>query len=184
MEIAVAPNPVRPPANSRPEPASASESGSGFATAVDATLAGTDGTSAKKGAPPPNGNGTPNLTSPIFAPDILVAGPNEDAILPTETPKNQSALVSPSTAETPKNQSALVPPSPQATGRELDLVRLDRTEDIILRREIAHGVLVGESVPGAFARFRGEALVEWLDFEPVYRRATELYLRRVAEGVR
>jgi predicted nucleotidyltransferase len=72
----------------------------------------------------------------------------------------------------------------QATGRELDLVRLDRTEDIILRREIAHGVLVGESVPGGFARFRGEAIVEWLDFEPVYTRATELYLRRVAEGVR
>jgi flagellar hook-length control protein FliK len=120
----------------------------GFATAVDATLAGTDGTSAKKSAPPPNGNGTPNLTSPIFAPDILVAGPNEDVTLsaetpkgqsalfrslpaetpkdqsalvsslPAETPKDQSALVPSSPAETPKDQSALVPSSPQVTGRE------------------------------------------------------------------
>ena len=72
----------------------------------------------------------------------------------------------------------------RATGRELDLVRLDRTEDIILRREVAHGVLVCESAPRAFARFRAEAIVEWLDFEPVYTRATKLYLQRVAEGVR
>jgi len=72
----------------------------------------------------------------------------------------------------------------RATGRELDLVRLDRTEDLVLRREIARGVLVREGVPGAFARFRAEALIAWLDFEPVYTRATELYLKRVAEGVR
>jgi hypothetical protein len=91
----------------------------GFATAVDATLAGTDGTSAEKGTPAPNGNGTPNPTSPIFAPDILVAGPNEGAALPAETPQDQSALVPPLPAATPKDQSALVPSSPQATGREL-----------------------------------------------------------------
>ncbi len=70
----------------------------------------------------------------------------------------------------------------RATGRELDLVRLDRTEDIVLRREIAHGELVWESEAGAFAVFRARAQVEWLDFEPVYTRATALYLRRVAEG--
>jgi uncharacterized protein len=70
----------------------------------------------------------------------------------------------------------------RATGRELDLVRLDRTEDIVLRREIAHGELVWESERGAFAAFRARAQVEWLDFEPVYTRATALYLRRVAEG--
>jgi hypothetical protein len=75
----------------------------GFATAVVSTLADADGTSANKDAPLTNGNGTPNLTSPIFAPDILIAGPNEGATLP---------------AETPQDPSALVPPSPQATGRE------------------------------------------------------------------
>lgn len=63
-------------------------------------------------------------------------------------------------------------------------MRLDRTEDILLRCEVALGVLVCESVPGAFARFRAEAIVAWLDFEPVYSRATELYLQRVAEGGR
>lgn len=72
----------------------------------------------------------------------------------------------------------------RATGRELDLVRLDRMEDIVLRREVAHGELVWESERGAFAAFRARAMVEWLDFERVYTRATALYLRRVAEGVR
>ena len=63
----------------------------------------------------------------------------------------------------------------RATVRELDLVRLDRTEDIVLRREVAHGELVWESERGAFAAFRARAQVEWLDFEPVYTRATALY---------
>jgi predicted nucleotidyltransferase len=72
----------------------------------------------------------------------------------------------------------------QATGREVDLVRLDRTDDIILRREIAKGEAVFEAKAGLFGRFRAEAAVEWLDFEPVYTKARDLYLRRVAEGRR
>jgi predicted nucleotidyltransferase len=83
-----------------------------------------------------------------------------------------------------EGEAALVARLERATGRTVDLVRLDRTEDLVLRREVALGALLWETNAGAFARFRAEAVVAWLDFEPVYTRATKLYLQRVAEGVR
>ena len=67
------------------------------------------------------------------------------------------------------------------TGRDVDLVRLDRTDDVILRREIARGVPLRQGARGAFARFTADAVLEWLEFEPTYRAAQQLYLRRVAK---
>ena len=67
-------------------------------------------------------------------------------------------------------------------GREVDFVRLDRTEDIVLRREIARGTPLREGEPGAFARFAADAVLEWLDFEPTYRDAQARYLRKVAQA--
>ena len=67
-------------------------------------------------------------------------------------------------------------------GREVDLVRLDRTEDIVLRREIARGTPLREGEPGAFARFAADAVLAWLDFAPMYLAAQARYLRKVAQG--
>ncbi len=70
----------------------------------------------------------------------------------------------------------------RASGRAVDLLRLDRTDDVVLRREVARGVLLREERPGSFARFRADAALEWLDLEPVYLDAQARYLRRVAGG--
>jgi len=70
------------------------------------------------------------------------------------------------------------------TGREVDLVRLDRTEDLVLRREIARGIPLREHSPGAFARFAADAALAWLDLEPTYRDAEARFLRRVARHAR
>jgi predicted nucleotidyltransferase len=84
-----------------------------------------------------------------------------------------------------EDEARLVPDLERATGREVDLVRLDRTEDIVLRREIGlHGVAVREARPGNFARFRAEAQLDWLDLEPTYLDAEARFLRRVAAGPR
>jgi predicted nucleotidyltransferase len=91
--------------------------------------------------------------------------------------------VMPSRELTLEDEAALASHLERATGRTVDLVRLDRTEDFVLRREVALGLPVWELRRGAFARFRAEAVVAWLDFEPVYTQATQLYLRRVAEGI-
>lgn len=70
----------------------------------------------------------------------------------------------------------------RAGGRTVDLTRLDRTDDVVLRREIARGLLLHEGQPGVFARFRADAMLEWLDLEPVYLDAQARYLKRVAGG--
>jgi uncharacterized protein len=62
----------------------------------------------------------------------------------------------------------------RATHREIDLVRLDRTDDIVLRREIARGMPLREGRPGMYARFaasaaltaaggRSRSLLRWAD---------------------
>ena len=68
----------------------------------------------------------------------------------------------------------------RATGREVDLIRLDRIDDAVLRKEIASGVPVYETEPGTFARFAAEATLAWLDLEPVYLAAQARFLRRIA----
>lgn len=84
-----------------------------------------------------------------------------------------------------ENEAQLVDAVERATNREVDLVRLDRTEDIVLRREIGlYGVAVREARPGNFARFRADAQLAWLDFAPTYLEAEARFLRRIAAGTR
>jgi predicted nucleotidyltransferase len=66
-----------------------------------------------------------------------------------------------------------------ATGMDIDLVRVDEASTV-LRHEIARdGQLVfGERA--AFVRFQAEAVVEFLDYEPVFREANERFCRRLA----
>jgi len=93
--------------------------------------------------------------------------------------------VLPTAALSLEGEAQLVQAVERATGREVDLVRLDRIEDIVLRREIGlHGVAVREARPGNFARFRAEAQLAWLDLEPTYLDAEARFLRRVASGSR
>ena len=68
----------------------------------------------------------------------------------------------------------------RALGREVDLVRTDRTSTIC-RMEIARDgqLLYGDQA--AFTLFKVEATIEFLDFEPAWRQANELFQRRLAE---
>lgn len=57
----------------------------------------------------------------------------------------------------------------EVSGLDVDLVRLDG-DDLLLAHEAAvHGVLLHESRPGAFARFRAEATSAWLRLRNVAR---------------
>ncbi len=96
MDYAVKPQPVRPPASLRPDPASASESSAGFASAVDSSLAGTAGASTQNDAPSTGASGKTPLSSPLFGPDILVAGPSDGAPVPAEPTPGASGLEPPS----------------------------------------------------------------------------------------
>lgn len=82
------------------------------------------------------------------------------------------------------DEAELIGALEDASGREIDLVRLDHVDDLVLRREIARGVALREARPGLFARFRAEATLAWLDLEPTYLRAQASYLRRIARGAR
>ena len=82
------------------------------------------------------------------------------------------------------DEARLVEALARATGREVDLVRLDRVEDVVLRREIARGLPIREAVPGEFARFAADAMLVWLDLAPAYLDAQARYLAHVAAGGR
>lgn len=82
------------------------------------------------------------------------------------------------------DEAAFVDALERATGRDVDLLRLGRVDDVVLRREVARGVPLREHTPFAFARFAAEAALEWLDFEPVYLGAQARYLRAVAQRAR
>ena len=79
-----------------------------------------------------------------------------------------------------RDEDAVVAAVERATGRSVDLVRLDRTDDVVLRNEIARGVAVRDAPRGAFAYFAAEAALAWLDLEPTYRAAQRAYLRRAS----
>ncbi len=81
------------------------------------------------------------------------------------------------------DEARLVDELERVSGRDVDLVRLDRVDDVVLRREIARGVPVREQTPGGFARFAADAALEWLDLEPVYNDAQARFLRRIAERI-
>ena len=64
----------------------------------------------------------------------------------------------------------------------VDLVRFDRASSLLKGELGRDGVVLFERRPGLGARARAEAMIEWLDFEPAYRRARDLYLKRLARG--
>lgn len=68
----------------------------------------------------------------------------------------------------------------RALGREVDLVRTDRTTTIC-RMEIARAGRLIYGDPSAFTRFKVEATIEYLDFEPAFRAANDRFRRRLAE---
>ncbi|MEO6597742.1 MAG: nucleotidyltransferase domain-containing protein [Planctomycetota bacterium] len=69
----------------------------------------------------------------------------------------------------------------RVVGGDVDLVRVDRASTL-LRMEVArHGTLVVGSA-AAFARFRAEAIAEYLDYEPALHEASERFRRRLAAG--
>lgn len=82
------------------------------------------------------------------------------------------------------DEARLVEALSLASGREVDLVRLDRVEDVVLRREIARGMPLREAERGDFARFAADAMLAWLDLEPIYLDAQARYLAHVAAGAR
>lgn len=66
-----------------------------------------------------------------------------------------------------------------AVGRDVDLVRLDRTSTICRMEVVRFGVLVAGD-RDAWIRFRAEAIAEFLDFEPALRDASERFRRRLS----
>lgn len=71
----------------------------------------------------------------------------------------------------------------RVAGCEVDLVRLDRASTIVRHQVARDGRLLCGSA-ASFARFRAEAVGEYLDFEPALREATERFRRRLAGGSR
>jgi predicted nucleotidyltransferase len=69
----------------------------------------------------------------------------------------------------------------RATGRIVDLVRLDSAPPL-LRMEVArHGRLVLERDPQAWASFRAHAMIDWWDWAPTARLMHETAVRRLRE---
>ena len=67
----------------------------------------------------------------------------------------------------------------QATGRAIDLVRLDLANAVLRARVARDGIALREAGLGTFARFRAEAMLEYLDLEPLLRDAQKRYLERL-----
>jgi predicted nucleotidyltransferase len=65
-----------------------------------------------------------------------------------------------------------------ATGRDVDLVRLDRADTLLRHRVARDGRLLVEKA-GELTRFRARALSEWFDFAPTYERAARCFRRRL-----
>jgi hypothetical protein len=68
-------------------------------------------------------------------------------------------------------------------GRTVDVVRIDRA-DTVLAHEIARGQLLFESVRGEFAHFAADAVLDFLEMEPMLRDAQRRYLAALALGSR
>jgi hypothetical protein len=68
-----------------------------------------------------------------------------------------------------------------ATGRDVDLVRLDRASTLLKLQVAKNGLPIVEGHPGAFSRFRAHAAAEYVDFEPSFVLYGERFRRRLAE---
>jgi len=63
----------------------------------------------------------------------------------------------------------------RATGRAVDLVRLDRASTLLRWRVARDGLLLLERAPFAFARFRAEAASAYIDFAPSFEACVERF---------
>jgi len=69
-----------------------------------------------------------------------------------------------------------------ATRCEVDLVRLDSANPLVRREVARQGRPIIEGSRGAWARFAANALLEYLDLEPLLEAGRRRYARRVAAG--
>lgn len=69
----------------------------------------------------------------------------------------------------------------QASGRAVDLLRLDRANTFLLGQVARDAQPLVEARPGAFVRFRVRALSEWLDFKPDFDRAATVFRQRLMD---
>jgi predicted nucleotidyltransferase len=67
-------------------------------------------------------------------------------------------------------------------GREVDLVRLDQASTIC-RYEVARSGIQLAGDRSEFVRFRADSIIDYLDFEPALRTATERYRQAILAGV-
>jgi predicted nucleotidyltransferase len=70
----------------------------------------------------------------------------------------------------------------RVSGRQVDLVRLDRASTILRWQVVRYGRTLVEADPFAAARFRAETVADYLDFVPAFERAAENFRRALTAG--
>lgn len=70
----------------------------------------------------------------------------------------------------------------RASGRSVDVVRIDGATDALRWRIARDGVVLTETQPGAAARWQAQVAIEHADFEPVYTAGLERYRAALARG--
>ena len=70
----------------------------------------------------------------------------------------------------------------RVSGRQVDLVRLDRASTLLRWQVVRYGRALVEAVPFAAARFTADTVAEYLDFAPAFERAAENFRRGLTAG--
>jgi predicted nucleotidyltransferase len=69
----------------------------------------------------------------------------------------------------------------QASGRTVDVVRLDRASTFLLGQVVRDAQPLLEAEPGKFTDFQVRALSEWLDFAPDFYRTAKIFRQALTE---
>ena len=72
----------------------------------------------------------------------------------------------------------------EVSGRDVDLVRLDRASCLVRWQVARHGRVLREAGPFEAARVVASAASDYLDFEPGFARAAALFQQRLAREVK
>jgi predicted nucleotidyltransferase len=70
----------------------------------------------------------------------------------------------------------------RVSGRQVDLVRLDRASTLLRWQVVRYGRALVEAEPFAAARFTADTVAEYLDFAPAFERAAENFRRVLTAG--
>jgi predicted nucleotidyltransferase len=70
----------------------------------------------------------------------------------------------------------------RVSGRQVDLVRLDRASTLLRWQVVRYGRALIEAEPFAAARFTADTVAEYLDFAPAFERAAENFRRVLTAG--